>query len=84
MRLIDTIQIVVHAYAKAKNLSVARVATIVFNDGKTITRLAQGGDVTTRRFEDAMQWFSDHWPEDADWPADVPRPVPSRTSEAAA
>ena len=24
-----------------------------------------------------MQWLSDHWPEDAPWPADVRRPAPA-------
>ena len=30
-----------------------------------------------------MQWFSDHWPADAPWPQDIPRPAPTPDSPAA-
>lgn len=46
----------------------------VFNDGKVLDNLADGKDITIGRFERAMRWFSDNWPDGAEWPADVPRP----------
>lgn len=59
--------------AEAK-LSESRVSTMVFNDGKVLTRLRAGADVTTGRFERAMEWFAAHWPQDLKWPDAVTRP----------
>jgi hypothetical protein len=42
-----------------------------------------GGDIGIARFERAMQWFSDHWPENVEWPPGVPRPAPACVREAA-
>jgi hypothetical protein len=57
-------------------LSLARVSTLVFNEGKKLEAIAsRGADLATGRFENAMRWFSAHWPEGCDWPSDVPRPV---------
>lgn len=50
------------------------VSKRVFNDGKVLDRLAIGKDITIGRFERAMRWFSDNWPEGAEWPDEVPRP----------
>jgi hypothetical protein len=63
------------AYCEANRLSLARVSTVVFNDGKALTRLAAGGDLTTRSFERAMAWFSANWPEGLAWPDGVERPA---------
>ncbi len=65
------------AYATAQGLSLSRVSTIVFGDGKVLSRLDDGADLTTRRLETAMQWFSDNWPDGASWPEGPRRPDPS-------
>ena len=46
-------------------------------------RLRDGCSITARRYNRIVQWFSDHWPADLLWPADLPRPVPSLDSPAA-
>lgn len=61
-------------YACAKNLSLSRVSTVVFGDGKVLARLEAGGGITTDRYELGIQWFSDNWPEDLVWPVGVYRP----------
>lgn len=54
----------------------ARVSTLIFNDGKKLKAIAeQGVDLSTGKFEFAMQWFSTNWPDGAEWPADVDRPL---------
>ena len=63
-------------------MTLSGISTKIFNDGKTLARVADGGDVTTGSFERARQWFSDNWPEGADWPNSVARPAPAK-SEAA-
>lgn len=66
---------VAKAYSKARGLSLARVSTLVFNEGKKLAAIEFGGaDLATGRFESAMHWFSDNWPEGASWPDGVARP----------
>ncbi len=65
---------VADAYASARKLSRSRVSTIVFNAGLALDRIASGKDLTTGNWERAMRWFSDNWPDGADWPPTVSRP----------
>lgn len=74
MTLVQNLLLVASTFAEARKLSLSRVSTIVFGDGKILQRLQDGSDLTTRRLETAMQWFCDNWPEGVDWPRDVPRP----------
>lgn len=46
-------------------------------------QIREGGDIGTVSFEKAMQWFSNQWPIDLEWPSDVPRPEPITLLEAA-
>jgi len=63
--------------------SLSGISTRIFGDGKTFARIASGGDLTTGSFERAMRWFSEHWPDGAEWPADVARPALTASPEAA-
>ncbi|MDE2905532.1 MAG: hypothetical protein OXQ28_05545 [Acidobacteriota bacterium] len=45
-------------------------------------RLAEGR-VTIATAQRVTQWLSDHWPDDLDWPTDIPRPAPRSEDEAA-
>lgn len=75
---INALLSIVDAYRQAHKVSDARVSTLVFNDGGRIAMLRDGKDIGTRRLERAIQWFSDNWPAEAVWPADVPRPAVSQ------
>ena len=63
--------------------TVCRWAT---GDGALYGRLAGGSDVAWRRGWRILRWFSDEWPADLNWPADIPRPgaqlPPARAEEA--
>ncbi len=74
MNLRDQLISVSDAFCDARQLSRARVSTIVFNAGSTLDRIASGRDLATGNFERAMRWFSDNWPEGAEWPKGVERP----------
>jgi hypothetical protein len=64
------------AFAAARgHVSLKRVSTLIFNEGKKLDRLAEGRDLETGSFERAMLWLSQNWPENAEWPVRVPRPV---------
>lgn len=76
MPLTEQLLAVARAYCAARGLSLARVSTLVFNDGKKLGGIAEKGvDLSTSKFEGAMAWFSANWPEGADWPEGVPRPA---------
>lgn len=79
MTLLDQLVSVAEVFRAARNLSASRTSTIVFGDGKILRRIGEGRDLTTRRLEEAMQWFSDNWP-DAEWPASVKRPIPRKAT----
>lgn len=50
--------------------------------GDFFYRLTKGADCQTETARRVLRWFSDHWPEDLPWPADIPRP-PRRAKEVA-
>jgi hypothetical protein len=82
MTLREQLITVSDAYAHARKIGRQRVSTIVLNRGSTLDRVAQGqSDITTGTFEAAMTWFSVNWPDETQWPVDVPRPL--SVSEAA-
>jgi hypothetical protein len=66
--------VVLDAYCKAVKLSDARVSTLLFNAGGKIASLKAGTDLSTGNYERAMQWCSDRWPSDAEWPKGIQRP----------
>ena len=52
--------------------TVSRLAT---GSGETIARLKRGRTITIRRAARAFQYLSDHWPDDQEWPTEIPRPM---------
>lgn len=74
MTLKERLLFVAAEYARTRELSVSRVSTLVFRDGKVLDRLAGTADITTSRYEGAMLWFSTNWPDGLDWPAEINRP----------
>ncbi len=72
----------VAALANASNRSPHTVSRWASGDGMLYKRLIGGADITSRRHARMIQWFSDHWPPDLEWPADIPRPDPAPDSPA--
>jgi hypothetical protein len=83
MVMTDQILTVARAYCAARELSMSRVSTLVFNDGKKLDSISRGSDLATGKFEAAMNWFSTNWPEDVVWPEGILRPVFTEDSEEA-
>lgn len=52
------------------------VSSRVFGDSKTLRKLSLGSDITLGRFNAAMIWFRDNWPEAAPPPAELLAYVP--------
>lgn len=45
--------------------------------GDFFKRLMDGHDCREATYRRVLRLFSDHWPADLSWPADIPRPEPS-------
>lgn len=68
-------------YADARGIALASLGTYMTRDARFFERV-ESGRVTIRRTERALQWLSDHWPSDSEWPSDIPRPAPSEQKTA--
>lgn len=71
---IDQLILLARAYGTAEKIETSTVSWRVFGDTKKLDALLDGGDINVRRFERALRWFSDNWPEAAEWPEAVSRP----------
>lgn len=65
---------IAESFALKAEISLSAVSSRVFNDGKKIASLKNGGDITVTRWHNAIVWFSENWPDEADWPKDIDRP----------
>lgn len=66
------------AYGAHKGLTIATVSTYAANDGKLFRRMSEdGAGCTLRTAQRVVSWFSGNWPDDLEWPSDIPRPPKS-------
>lgn len=64
------------AFAEKRNMKLTTLGRKAANDSPFFTRLMESRtSFTARKYDEIIQWFSDHWPADLDWPAAVVRPV---------
>lgn len=81
MNQITELLSIVDAYMNATGRKETTVSTSVFNDGKKLTGLRAGtADIGTRRYNSALVWFSENWPQGAAWPDGVMRPSAERVA----
>lgn len=79
---IETLLTLVDCYSAATGLPDSTVSYRLFDDTKKIANMRAGADITVGRFNHAVRWLSDNWPEGAVWPETIARPV-SEIPEAA-
>lgn len=72
---IEHLLTVADAYATAAKVEDKTVSSRVFQDSKKLAAIRSGSDITVGRYNSALAWFSENWPEEARWPHDVPRPM---------
>lgn len=60
-------------YCASRSVSDATVSGIIFKDSRRLPRLRSGGDITTRNYSRAVEWFSANWPNDCPWPPSIER-----------
>ena len=73
---------IIDEYLRVTGTKEVTVSFWVFNDSKKISSMREGADITLGRFNAALAWFSNKWPEGAAWPVDVVRPAPATESAA--
>jgi hypothetical protein len=73
----DDLLTLADAYASLTGASETTISSRVFDDSKKLAALRVGKDITLRRFNAALAWFSANWPHGAEWPREVSRPAPS-------
>lgn len=75
MQTVDHLLLLVPPFCRSRQISESRLSTLLFNDGKRVGAMRKrNGDIGSRKLLEAFQWFSDHWPTDAEWPDEVFRP----------
>ena len=66
--------------AAARGLSEARVANLAGRDGRFFIRLREGKGCKVDTMLSTIQFFSDNWPANAEWPVTVDRPPTGRAA----
>lgn len=70
------------AFAGRQNMKLTTLGRKAANDSPFFTRLMESRtSFTARKYDEIIQWFSDHWPADLDWPDAVVRPKRPLTRE---
>lgn len=63
------------AYASAKGMELSTLARLAAGDWRFFKNLnADDKTFTARKYDEVLQWFSNNWPSDTEWPAKLPRP----------
>nr|WP_321985360.1 hypothetical protein [uncultured Lichenicoccus sp.] len=70
----------VERMAAARGLSEARVANLAGRDGRFFIRLREGKGCKVDTMYSTIQFFSDNWPPNAEWPASIHRPPAGRVA----
>ena len=62
--------------------SEATLSNKCMGHARFFSRLRKGLGCSVTSYNKMMQWLSDNWPEDLEWPADIPRPKPTKKEAA--
>ena len=70
------------AYGAHLGVTHWRVSFLVRGNGQFFKGLQDGRSCTLKTAAAVMQWFSDNWPADLEWPRQIPRPPKSKKEAA--
>lgn len=66
------------AYQRAAGVTPASIGKRALNDNTFFARCVEGASgFTIRTYDRVLAWLSENWPDDTEWPPQVPRPDPS-------
>ena len=72
----DTITLVklAQTFADHRGRKLSTVSTYAAGDGKFFKSISGTAGCTLERAARIVDWFSENWPDDLEWPRDIPRP----------
>lgn len=79
--LIRHLQALLVGFRTHKDLAESTIGKHCAADGAFFSRLRDGNTLTVRKYDAVVGWFSENWPDGAEWPADVTRPVKAEAAE---
>jgi hypothetical protein len=62
-------------YMKVTGLKEVTLSHRVFGDSKKLAAIRGTADITVSRFNAALRWFDENWPETAAWPDHIRKPI---------
>lgn len=63
-------------YSKYVDLAPATISNRIVGHARLFERASKNKGCTAHTYRDVIKWFVQNWPDDLEWPADVPRPMP--------
>jgi len=70
----NALLILAQTYGAHARRSEATISNQVTSNARLFDRLRAGKGCTVSTYNTALRWFADNWPEDLEWPSDIPRP----------
>lgn len=67
-----------NTYASHTALALSTVSTYAADAGGFFKGLEGSASCTLRKMDRVVRWFDKNWPEDLEWPHDIPRPSSKR------
>lgn len=74
MNMISKLLKLSYEYCRINKINNTTLSIYIFNNSQVIFNLRNGSTMTVRNYERAVEWLSDHWPEDKAWPDFIERP----------
>ncbi len=71
------LQVICDHYRAAAGRSEARISDLACANPYLFKRLRANKGCTIATYNRVVSWFSDNWPDGLQWPADIPRPLPT-------
>jgi hypothetical protein len=62
------------AYSGALDLALSTIGKRVVKDPRFFERIGSGKSFTIKTYDNAVEWFAAHWPENCAWPETCPWP----------
>ena len=82
MSMTDDLMTIARSYGASLGLELSTVSWRALGDTKKLAAIDAGSDIQVGRCEKTLQWFSDNWPANTDWPEGIERPSRSKAEAA--
>jgi hypothetical protein len=70
-------------FSDAEHVSLQAIGQRALKDNTFFLRIGGGSGFNVRTYDRLVAWFSENWPNRAEWPAQIERPALTQTEVAA-